>query len=329
MKDANGIGLGVVSGGNVVSSAGGAILPASAASSTTNYWLGGGTSSRTVTASEAGNSLSIIPGAAGQGLTIGAGTLGLTANLMSFDGTKYPYSINGPGQLGTGAAILTLNTAGSNALTIAAPISSGSGGLAVIGCGTVILTASNAFSGDTTVGASATLQIGGAGVLGRGNYSGAISNNGALIVNTSRNQTFSGVISNNGALVVNASGNQMFNGVISGTVRLYQLGSGVTSLVGSNTYSGLTTVAEGTLKLGNTAALGNSPGVNISNGGALDINGLNMASLNEPISVSGAVRAAAAQSSTAAPPTVGEERHSCRQHDHRHGQQRGDRLIHR
>ena len=116
MKDANGIGLGVVSGGNVVGSAGGAILPASAASSTTNYWLGGGTSSRTVTASEAGNSLSIIPGAAGQVLTIGAGTLGLTANLMSFDGTKYPYSINGPGQLGTGAVDTDLEHGGQQRL---------------------------------------------------------------------------------------------------------------------------------------------------------------------------------------------------------------------
>ena len=150
-----------------------------------------------------------------------------------------------------------------------------------------------------------------------------------LIVNTSRNQTFSGVISNNGALVVNASGNQMFNGVISGTGALYQLGSGVTSLVGSNTYSGLTTVAEGTLKLGNTAALGNSPGVNISNGGALDINGLNMASLNEPISVSGAGAGGSGDHQQQRHRRLAEESHSCRQHDHRHGQQRGDRLIHR
>ena len=143
--------------------------------------------------------------------------------------------------------MLTLNTAGSNALTIAAPISSGSGGLAELGSGTVILTASNTFSGGATVGPGATLQIGGAGVLGGGNYSAAISNSGTLVVNTSSNQTFSGVISGNGTL--------------------YELGSGVTSLTGSNSYSGLTTVAAGTLQLGNTAALGNTAGANVDNGG--------------------------------------------------------------
>jgi autotransporter-associated beta strand protein len=223
-------------------------LPASAASNTTNYWLGGGTSSQTVTASETANSLSISPGTAGQGLTINsAQTLGLTANVVSFDGTNYTYVINGPGQLGSSALVLTLNTAGSNALTIAAPISSGTGGLTVLGSGTTILTASNAASGGTTIGSGATLQ------LACGNYSAAISNSGSLVMNASGN--YGGAISNNGALVMNASGNQTFSGVISGNGALEQLGSGVVSLAGSNTYSGLTDIVGGTLKLGSTAAL--------------------------------------------------------------------------
>ena len=68
VRDANGIALGTVSGGNIanVVGAGAAVLPPTAAVNTNNYWLGGGTGSQTVTASEAGNSLSIIPAAAGR-----------------------------------------------------------------------------------------------------------------------------------------------------------------------------------------------------------------------------------------------------------------------
>ena len=105
---------------------------------------------------------------------------------------------------------------------------SGNGTLYQLGTGVATLTAANTYSGGTTISAG-TLTIGGAGVLGGGNYSAAIANSGALVVNTSSNQTFSGVISGNGAL--------------------YQNGSSVTTLSGSNTYTGGTTVAAGTLKL--------------------------------------------------------------------------------
>ena len=279
VRDANGIALGSVSGGHVVSAAGGAVLPASAAGGTTNYWLGSGTSSRNVTASETGNSLSIIPSAAGQALSINSGyRLSLTANVMSFDGTRYAYSINGPGSLGTSAKILTLDTAGSNALTIAAPISSGTGGLLVLGSGTVVLTASNAFSGGATVGSGATLQ------LSCGTFAAPLFNSGTLFIKGN----CGGAVFNNGALLLTASGSQTLSGAISGNGALCQAGSGVASLTGTNTYSGPTTVAAGTLKLGNSAALGISTGVSVAGGAALDINGLDLAPLNQLFTVSGA-----------------------------------------
>ena len=122
VNDANGLGLGVVSGGNVVSSAGGPVLPPTGADIATNYTLGGGTSSQTVTASQTANSLTITPAATGQSLTINSGqTLGLTANAIFFNGGNYPYTVNGPGQLGGSDSPLTLYATGGNALTLARP----------------------------------------------------------------------------------------------------------------------------------------------------------------------------------------------------------------
>jgi fibronectin-binding autotransporter adhesin len=67
--------------------------------------------------------------------------------------------------------------------------------------------------------------------------------------------TLSGVISAPGNLIMNgAAGN-------------------VWELTGANSFTGTTTIQSGTLRLGNTAALGNNRGV-IVNGGALDLNGV-------------------------------------------------------
>ena len=88
-----------------------------------------------------------------------------------------------------------------------------------------------------------------------GNYSAAISNSGALVVNTNSNQTFGGVISGSGAL--------------------YQIGSGVTTLSGSNTYSGGTTIGGGTLSIGGggtTGSIGATSGISIASGATLAFN---------------------------------------------------------
>ena len=97
-------------------------------------------------------------------------TLGLTTNNMVFNGTTYPYAINGTGQLGTAAAPLTISIAGTNALTIAAPISSGGGSLNLNGNGTVILGAASSYTGATNVNGG-TLRSGIANALPAGTAS--------------------------------------------------------------------------------------------------------------------------------------------------------------
>jgi fibronectin-binding autotransporter adhesin len=63
-------------------------------------------------------------------------------------------------------------------------------------------------------------------------------------------------------------------GTTSGT--LTKVDAGTWTLSRANTYTGLTTISAGTLKLGNAAALGtNAAGTIVSSGGALDMNGIN------------------------------------------------------
>jgi len=55
---------------------------------------------------------------------------------------------------------------------------------------------------------------------------------------------------------------------------LTKSGAGVLTLSGANTYTGLTTVSDGTLKLGSSTALGNTAGATaVGSGGLLDLNG--------------------------------------------------------
>ena len=176
---------------------------------------------------------------------------------FSFDGAHVRLQHQRAGRVGNDApSALTLNTAGSNALTIAAPISSGSGGLTP-GSGTVILTASNTFSGGPrSVPAP------------RCKSAGQVFWAGAIRYRSDLQQRHAG------------GQHQQQPDVQRGDLRQryrYELGSGVTSLTGSNSYSGLTTVAAGTLQLGNTGGPGkHGRRVTSTAAAALDINGLNL-----------------------------------------------------
>ena len=66
----------------------------------------------------------------------------------------------------------------------------------------------------------------------------------------------SGNIINNSALVFYRSGTLTLSGVISGTGTIIKLGNGTVILPGNNTYTGGTTIYEGTLQIGNGGASG-------------------------------------------------------------------------
>ncbi|MBG6246775.1 autotransporter-associated beta strand repeat-containing protein [Candidatus Symbiopectobacterium endolongispinus] len=102
----------------------------------------------------------------------------------------------------------------------------GSGSLTKAGSGTLTLTGTSNYTGQTDI-LNGTLQ------LGNGLGTGSISSN--IDVGT------------NGVLAFNRNNNFSYGGIISGSGQVNQRGSGVTLLTGENTYTGITTVAAGTL----------------------------------------------------------------------------------
>ena len=121
-----------------------------------------------------------------------------------------------------------------------------------MGGGGLTLTGVNTFSGSTTV-AAGMLQLG----TGQSGQDGSIAN--------------TSVVTDNGSLVYNLYGNQAVSYAIGGIGSLTKLGQGMLTLNGSNTYSGGTTVSNGTLQMGSANALGGG-GLTV-NGGVVDLNG--------------------------------------------------------
>jgi outer membrane autotransporter protein len=117
--------------------------------------------------------------------------------------------------------------------------------------GTTLLTGANTYTGGTTI-EGGTLQ------LGDGTSAGSIVGN----------------ILNNSALVINNPTETALTGDISGTGTLIQQGTGTTALGGNNTYTGKTTLNNGTLRTDVVDSIASSNELNI-NGGVFDLNGNN------------------------------------------------------
>lgn len=130
---------------------------------------------------------------------------------------------------------------------------SGSGNVVQAGTGTTIFGDGMTYTGTTTILAG-TLQIGAGGAEGSIG-SGAIVNNGTLAINKSN--AFS-----------------LANG-ITGTGGLDQIGTGTTTLSGTNTYTGATNVNAGSLKAGAANAFAPSSAFTVASGATLDLASLN------------------------------------------------------
>lgn len=151
-------------------------------------------------------------GAAAGGLTIAGGTLRTTADVS----TARTLQLNGAGNFLTDAGTtLTLNRG-----------IGGLGSLTKSGDGTLVLAGANGYTGGTTI-SGGTLQ------LGNGSSSGSLTGN----------------VLNNGTLAFNRPDDITFLGAISGTGAVVQAGTGTTSLSGTQTYTGATTINAGRLEV--------------------------------------------------------------------------------
>jgi autotransporter-associated beta strand protein len=190
----------------------------------------------------------------GSGTFINAGTLALSgagsiANASDVvDGGTFDVSAATSGVSitsieGNGRVIL-----GANSLTLTAPtgffagVISGTGGLVLSG-GTETLTGDNTYTGGTLIN-GARLNI------GAGGKSGSIQGN----------------VIDDGSLAFNRSNTITFGGAISGGGGVSQNGPGTTILTGFNTYMGGTTIAAGTLQIGNGGNAGFIIGNVVDNG---------------------------------------------------------------
>jgi autotransporter-associated beta strand protein len=180
-------------------------------------------------------------------------------------------SIEGAGNYFLGSKQLTVG--GNNATTTVSGVIADGGGaggtggsLVKTGTGTLTLTGNNSYTGGTTIGAG-TLQIGNGGTSG--SIAGSVVNDGVLTINRSDAVTLPGDISGSGAV--------------------QQIGSGTTTLTGHNSYTGGTTIAAGTLQIGNGGTTGSIVG-NVANEGVLAFNRSDAVTLAVNISGGGAVQ---------------------------------------
>jgi fibronectin-binding autotransporter adhesin len=211
---------------------------------------------------------------------------------------------------GTGDIILTGIISGTGTIT----------NLTKVGTGTLTLSGTNTYNGNTTVSAG-TLKLNNTAALGNtaaGNgttvSSGAvldlngitlagaellsltgtgISSNGALINSSGSAATFSGNITlGNVTNSIGGTGNITLSGAISaaGTATaLTKVGANTLTLSGTNSYTGVTTVSSGTLRLGSTTALGATTagnGTTVTSGAVLDLNGITLSGA-EALTLSG------------------------------------------
>lgn len=133
----------------------------------------------------------------------------------------------------------------------------GIGNLTKLGDGILTLMQDSTFTGTTTI-SDGTLQ------LGNGGNSGSVT----------------GDIVDNGNLVFNRANTLQLDGAISGTGSVTQLGTGTTVLDGTNTWSGITLVQNGTLLAGSANSFSVNSTHVVSLNGTLDTGGQNQSVAN-------------------------------------------------
>jgi fibronectin-binding autotransporter adhesin len=161
----------------------------------------------------------------------------------------------------------------------------GTGALTKTGTGTLTLTGSNAYAGGTFLNAGTVAVSSDANL---GSASGALTFNGGTLQNTANVASARAVTLNAGGGTLQTTGNLTLSGAIGGTGALTKADAGTLLLTGNNGYTGGTTIAAGTLQLGNGGTSGSITG-DVTNNGALVFNRSDSVTFGGAISGSGSV----------------------------------------
>ena len=156
-------------------------------------------------------------------------------------------ALSGAGTVTLGGVNLTLGR--SNSSTTFSGVISGSGGIQKIGTGTLTLTGANSYAGATSI-AAGTVQVGSGGTTGTLG-AGLVYDAGALVFARSDALTAANGISGTGSVTVN--------------------GGGALTLTGASSYTGATSIAQGTVNAGGSALGKNA--VTVAAGATLAVTG--------------------------------------------------------
>ncbi|MBZ9806239.1 autotransporter-associated beta strand repeat-containing protein, partial [Mesorhizobium sp. ES1-6] len=186
-------------------------------------------------------------------LNTGAGALNLGAGndtLALNDGGAITGTVNAGtgGETGAGDTLQVVTSAGR---TLDGASVGGFETLEKQGPATLTLTGNHGYSAGTTI-SGGTLQVG----------NGAVA--GSLATPT---------VTNNGTLAFNLNSNYSFGSAISGTGGVNKLGTGTTTLTGTNTFTGQTNVNAGTLLIDGNQSAASGP-TNVASGATLGGSGI-------------------------------------------------------
>ena len=226
------------------------------------------------------NALTLSGTISGSGALVqaGTGTTILTADNSYAGGTVISAGTLQLGNGGTTGSILgnVLNNATlvinrSDALTLSGTIS-GTGSLVKEGAGTTTLTAANSYGGGTAL-KQGRLNVGNNLALGTGTLAmddGTTLGFAADSLNLANAVVLTG---NNDPVIDTGSFSATLSGNITGGGFITKIGSGTLTLSGSNSYTGATDVAEGTLKAGVAGTFSAASAHTVQSGATLDLAG--------------------------------------------------------
>ncbi len=203
-------------------------------------------------------------------VTMTGGTLNLSNNSQTIRG------LAGAAPISLGTATLTINTTAAN--SYGGVISGAGGNLTVGGTGSLTLTAASTYTGLTTV-TGGTLQLGITNALPAGR---AVHLTGGTLNLNNFNQSVGSLSATGGSITLGTGqlsialgAAQNFAGIISGSGPVSFDGNGfIWTLGAAQAYTGLTTIDDGTIRLGVANGLPSGGPVTLTATGILDLNNL-------------------------------------------------------